>query len=323
MNKIKIALIGGSGFIGSRFIEIFKNTYDIRILDIKASLAFPNLYDYCDVREITDLRNNLLSNDIIINLAAEHHDNIQPISKYYETNTIGAKNICKVAKEKDIRKIIFTSTVAVYGLSNEPKSESSATFPFNDYGKSKLDAEKYYKIWQEECNTSLTIIRPTAIFGPLNRGNIYNLFNQIANDRFIMIGNGKSIKSIGYVDNLSHFISAAIKSDINQSRIYNFVDKPDLPTGQLVSIIRLGLNKKASQVFIPYFIAYTLGLMLDFLARLLSREFTISSIRIKKFCSSTVIESNYVLPDYKQVVTIEKGISKTLKYEFLNSSSDQ
>lgn len=316
MNKKRIVILGGSGFIGTNFISIYKKQYTIKILDIKKSSTFPEFYEYCDIRSLNQLRSSLKFGDILINLAAEHHDNIMPISRYYETNTQGAKNICQIAKEKEIKKIIFTSTVAVYGLDNSPKSEDTVTNPFNDYGKSKLDAEKHYIQWQKEYNTDLKIIRPTAIFGPTNRGNIYNLLNQIARNRFVMIGRGDNVKSIGYVDNISHMINASIINQNNEFELYNFADKPDLSTYELISIIREKLNKKPSRFFIPHTLAYIAGLWFDLFSKLCRKNFTISSIRIKKFCSPTTIYCNKKPNNYRQQVTIEDGISKTIKSEF-------
>ena len=50
------------------------------------------------------------------NLAAEHRDDVRPRSLYDEVNVEGAKNVCRVAEEKGINRIIFTSSVAVYGF---------------------------------------------------------------------------------------------------------------------------------------------------------------------------------------------------------------
>ena len=76
-------------------------------------------------------------------------------------------------------------------------------------------------------NRSLVIIRPTAVFGEENRGNVYNLLKQINSKNFIMIGNGKNKKSIAYVRNVADFIifSTKLNSGIH---IYNYIDKPDL-----------------------------------------------------------------------------------------------
>ena len=54
---------------------------------------------------------------------------------------------------------------------------------------------------------SLVIIRPTVIFGKGNRGNVFNLFNQINKGLFAMIGDGENIKSMAYVKNVASFLN--------------------------------------------------------------------------------------------------------------------
>ena len=56
----------------------------------------------------------------------------------------------QVCEEKGIEKIIFTSSVAVYGFSKPQTDESGEINPFNDYGKSKFQAEQQYRDWQKK-----------------------------------------------------------------------------------------------------------------------------------------------------------------------------
>lgn len=95
------SIIGGSGFIGTSLSKrLFKSGNSIRIFDIKASEAFRNSFNHTDVRNIDDLRKAIPKESIIINLAAEHRDDVLPRSLYKETNVHGAKNITIVAREK-------------------------------------------------------------------------------------------------------------------------------------------------------------------------------------------------------------------------------
>ena len=141
-------------------------------------------------------------------LAAEHKDNVKPISKYYETNVQGTKNVLKIMDEVGCQKLIFTSSVAIYGLNKINPKEEFIPDPFNHYGKSKLEAEKIIHEWymKNPDGKHVTIVRPTVIFGEKNRGNVYNLLNQICSGRFAVIGNGSNKKSMAYVGNVVNFL---------------------------------------------------------------------------------------------------------------------
>ena len=76
----------------------------------------------------------------------------------------------------------------------------------------------------DKFNRSLFIIRPTVIFGDGNRGNVYNLFNQIASGRFLMIGRGENKKSMAYVANVAAFPETCIVSEENYG-LFNYLDQ--------------------------------------------------------------------------------------------------
>ena len=241
-----ITIIGGSGFIGTRLVKRLANiTYtNLKIIDKVSSSTFSHLSCIADVGSVVQLRNAISSNTVIVNLAAEHRDDVRPLSRYDEVNVQGAKNISAVANEKGVQTIIFTSTVAVYGFAPIGTDESGKINPFNDYGRTKYEAEQVFKAWQAEAPTdrTLVIIRPTVVFGEQNRGNVYNLLRQIATGKFVMVGRGENRKSMAYVENVAAFIeySMSFKPGVH---IYNFIDKPDFTMNSLVANVNLILGR--------------------------------------------------------------------------------
>ena len=317
--SVKIAIIGGSGFIGTRLGKRLEKRNDLEfiILDKEPSATFPDHYKHCDVREIPSLREGLKGCDLIINLAAEHKDNVLPIELYYEVNVEGQKNICEVAEELDIKRHIFTSSVAIYGFVECDTDESGTFNPFNDYGRSKLQAEEILDDWYVEGRQS-TIIRPTVIFGEGNRGNVYNLLRQIASGKFMMIGNGENKKSMAYVENIAAFIEYMIDHG-KERQIFNYADKPDFTMNELCTAVFEALGRKKKPLRLPYFIGLVGGMTFDILSRILGREFPISAIRVKKFCATTqfssksINETGFIPP-----ADLRKAILATVKSEFLS-----
>jgi nucleoside-diphosphate-sugar epimerase len=318
-----IYLVGGSGFIGTRLAEQLINNrhFNVNIIDKALSKFFPNITTIGDVRDKSGLSDLISNKSIIINLAAEHRDDVKPISLYSEVNINGARNICDVARKKEVQTIIFTSTTAVYGFGKSGIDENGEVNPFNEYGRTKYEAEKIFKAWQAENSSerTLVIIRPTVVFGERNRGNVYRLLSQIASGSFIMVGNGNNCKSIAYVDNLTAFIehSFSFKAGIH---VYNFVDKPDFSMNELVLSVNriLGRNPKI-QFRIPYIVAFIIGKFFDFLSILTGSVFSVSSIRIKKFCANSVYETNIRNVGFESPIRIEDALEKTIRYEFVDA----
>jgi nucleoside-diphosphate-sugar epimerase len=316
----KIVIVGGSGFIGTRLAKCFEvNKINFEIIDKKISEKFPRFTKLVDVRNIDSLLKNL-EGDVIINLAAEHRDDVTPRSLYDEVNVDGARRVCEVAEAKGINKIIFTSSVAVYGFAPIGTKESGEINYFNDYGRTKYEAELIYKEWQQKDpqNRSLVIVRPTVVFGEQNRGNVYNLFKQIASGKFIMIGKGTNAKSMAYVENVAAFLEHSLTFDPG-IHIYNYVDKPDLNMLTLVKTVNRTLGKKAKIDFkLPYTIGYSIGKVFDLAAWLTGKKFTISSIRVKKFCANTAFGTSIEQTGFQRPVSLEQGIENTINYEFVD-----
>ena len=319
-------VIGGSGFVGTNLIRLLvQSDYKISNLDKSDSLTFPELTQIADVRSLSALSNKINKKvQTIVLLAAEHKDNINPVSLYYDVNVEGTSNVLATMEKKGINSIIFTSSVAVYGLNKPNPNEEYPVDPFNDYGKSKWQAEQLLKQWFEKDpqNRSVTIIRPTVIFGEQNRGNVYNLLKQIASGKFIMIGNGNNNKSMAYVGNLAAFIKYCLDNNQKGYHIYNYVDKPDLTMKELVGLVRKRLNKKSFSIHIPYFIGYVGGSCLDIISKITTQKFSISAVRVKKFCATTQFNAQKMLDlGFKPPYSLEEGLGRTVDYEFKSKIS--
>lgn len=318
---MQINIIGGSGFIGSRLTRRLRmgGGHQIRIIDKAPSNAFPELGIIADVRSLDDLRAGLLDGATLVNLAAEHRDDVRPVSLYEAVNVDGARNICTVAREKNVATIVFTSTVAVYGFAPIGTDESGTIAPFNDYGRTKYDAEQILSAWQREApaGRTLVIVRPTVVFGEQNRGNVYNLLRQIASGRFVMIGDGNNRKSIAYVENVAAFIEHAMTFSPG-IHIVNYVDCPDFTMDALVVLVRQSLGKAARVgMRLPKWVGLSVGKAFDLASLATGKRFSISAIRVQKFCANSTYGSAVGNTGFVPPVALSDALERTVRHEFI------
>ncbi|MDB2323482.1 NAD-dependent epimerase/dehydratase family protein [Planktomarina temperata] len=322
--SFKITVIGGSGFVGTNLcLQLALKQQEFEIIDLRLSKQFPSKCKIADVRDIDALRQTITGN-VIVNLAAVHRDDVRDKSEYHRTNVNGAENIASVCEEKGIEKIVFTSTVAVYGFAEPGTGEDGVINPFNEYGRTKFEAEEKLRDWQSKGLNSLLIIRPTVIFGEGNRGNVFNLLNQIASGKFVMVGKGQNKKSMAYIQNVVAFIETCISTE-QKYGVFNYVDTPDMTMNELVRQVRVKLKGKNSVgLRLPYWFGMILGKVADLVSALTGKNLPVSSIRVKKFTSSTEFNSaKNTLDQFKAPLSLSQGIERTLQSEFISPSPHQ
>lgn len=318
---MKISFIGASGFVGTRILDLYdNNNVNLKNIDIAQSQTHANITEIGDVLDTEFLSKTLENSDCVVLLAAQHRDDVSPISLYYDVNVSGLKNVLSVMEKVNCKRLLFFSSVAIYGLDKDCPDENFIPDPFNHYGKSKWEAEQVLQCWYKtHPDWNINIIRPSVIFGEHNRGNVYNLLKQIVSGRFLMIGKGTNKKSMAYVGNVAAFAKYLIDNYTEGYNVFNYTDKPDFSVNTLVQSVYEVLEKTPPKTRIPYFVGILGGYCFDMLACILRKKLSISSIRIKKFCAETSINATKAHSSgFKAPFDLKEGLSKTIRSEFMN-----
>jgi GlcNAc-P-P-Und epimerase len=200
-------IFGGSGFIGSHLVRELRSRgiSDITIADLeepRGDLFAGTRYVPCDVRQPISL-GIVGQAPVVVNLAAVHRTPGHPDHEYFDTNVNGALNITRFCEDSGATTLWFTSSIAVYGPTEEPKSEQSTLTPVSAYGKSKFEAEQIQRAWQEQGgDRKLVIVRPAVIFGRGEKGNFTKLAKVLKRGIFVYPGRNDTVKGCGYVEDL-------------------------------------------------------------------------------------------------------------------------
>ncbi|KFN39207.1 3-beta hydroxysteroid dehydrogenase [Smithella sp. F21] len=200
-------IFGGSGFIGSHMLRYLRNkrAKEIVVADIAENNhpRYPGvIYKKCDVRE--KIPSDLISDpDVVINFAAVHRTPGHEDHEYFDTNVKGARNVADFCERTGCNTLWFTSSISVYGPSEEPMYETSALNPESAYGMSKQQAEAIHREWQEkDPRRKLVVARPAVVFGARENGNFTRLAKALKRGFFVFPGRSDTIKGCGYVEDL-------------------------------------------------------------------------------------------------------------------------
>jgi GlcNAc-P-P-Und epimerase len=316
---MNILITGGSGFIGSYFNEKLTNHDKVINFDLREPInPTEHLFVKGDLRRLDDVENVISNHKIekIIHLAAAHHDfGIEP-DEYFETNEAGTKILCEIASKYKIKDIIFYSSVAVYGDNKTPSHEEMDPIPSNDYGCSKLAAEKVLKEWVSESQERrVIVIRPCLVYGPRNVANMYNLIKQIDSGKFFNVGKGDNVKSICYVENI---VEATLYVDehINESgfHVFNYADEPQLTSKQTANHIANCLGKKDQSSF-PIWLLLLAALPFDIIIKITGKNLPVSTARVKKFATETYHKAEKIrLFGFKSTYDNYQGLKKMVEW---------
>ena len=296
-----IVLFGGSGFVGRHLQKmivgqkLFDTTY---IADIRAPREKNDRCTYvaCDVR--TPIAENLCEEtpSCIVNLAAVHTSPGHPANEYFETNILGAQNVCAYAEAKGISTIVFTSSISVYGPGEDEKTEDSIQMPAIPYGSSKAIAEYIHREWYNKDRTarSLSIVRPGVIFGKTEGGNFTRIANALEKGFFPLPGRTDTIKACLYVKDICRFILSKVQGKSGYC-LYNFCLPQKITIAEIVAAFKKILGYRAITPVIPLPFITTSAFLLGTMNIPIVRKMGMVPERIVKLVRSTNISSQKLI----------------------------
>ena len=233
----KLLITGSSGFVGSYFINKYKNKYDIK--------TFSFLKDDINNLDCNDI-------DIVFHLSAlVHQMGGASASEYERVNVTQTLQLAQKAKNSGVKHFVFMSTVKVYGEETDSiYTESTSCHPEDEYGKSKLKAELELQKLEDE-NFKASIVRTPIVYGYGVKANIKNLVNLVNKVPVLPFGKIENKRSMVYIGNLCHLVDIVIQQQ--KSGIFLASDDEPLSTSRLIELIAKNLDKKIYLIKIPFF----------------------------------------------------------------------
>jgi GlcNAc-P-P-Und epimerase len=232
--------------------------------------------------------------ELILNLAAVHREPGHQPHEYFETNLKGADNVCAWASASGCERIVFTSSIAPYGPSEELKDEGSLPVPDSPYGSSKLAAEKTHIAWQAGCpGRKVLILRPGVVFGPGEGGNVTRLVRSVAKGYFVYMGNRQTRKAGGYVKELCRVVRFGLEQQDTSGEcvtLLNFSINPPPLLEMYVDAIRKVAGIRRSPMNLPRPLLLAVSYPIHAVATMFGLRQPISPVRVRKLFRSTSID---------------------------------
>lgn len=264
-----VVVFGGAGFIGSHLLRRLASEGVAKLYSVdirKPKIRVPGVnYVFGDVRNLADFS---IPDAVgaIYNFAAVHTTPGHANHEYYETNIQGATEVTAYARRAGVDSIVFTSSISVYGPSEDVKTEDTSPEPESAYGWSKWLAEGVHRSWlSEQPSRRLIIARPAVIFGHAEGGNFTRLAKLMRGGLFVYPGRKDTVKACFYVEDLLDALFYA-RSRNERSILFNAAYPDHYTIEEIVRTFKAAHFPKARELLVPRWVVMTAARLLRPLA---------------------------------------------------------
>ena len=323
---MKVAITGGTGCLGQPLLnKLINSGIDIQLLVLphdqaKNSLSKKIRIIYGDLSSFDALKSLTRECEIVFHLAGKVHS--IPKSKYEEqeffrVNVEGTRNLLRVSKFNKVKRVIFYSTVGVYGKdANFHGDELSQCRPVYVYAKTKYLSEQLVLNAYKNGGPSGTVFRFPVVYGPLDRGNVARLINAVKKKRIVYFGSADYLRSMISSVNTAEaaYISAINSKAIN--KLFCVTDGVDYTINQLIETICKGLEMSWRPNRIPLSLGKCMGIIGDIFERISNRTMPINSSRFRKLSTSLTFSCDRIKEQigYRPVKSFQEGIKDEIRW---------
>lgn len=263
---MKILVTGGAGFIGShvtvKLIEencqvvVIDNLSTGRVENIPKGIKFIKM-DICSDKLIEVFVSEQF--DAVIHLAAQTMVPVSLDKPYYDCqlNVLGTVNILEACRKSNVKRVVFSSTAAVYGnVDSVPISENAKTCPTSFYGLSKLTVEKYLQLYHDVFGLDFIILRYANVYGERQgdggEGGVISIFLR-------KIGDGESLSIFGDGGQTRDFIYAGDVANANYqalitqnvNAVYNISTQTEVSVNYLIDVLQMVTGNEIEKMYCP------------------------------------------------------------------------
>lgn len=316
----KIFITGGSGFIGTNFIDVFAGKeYEILNYDLSSPLKKEHIpyWEKGDLMNASELRKKLVdfNPDWVVHLAArtDCDENIT-VEDGYQVNTTGTDNLLQAVKAcSQVDRVIITSTQFVCGPGRLPKHDEDY-YPHTVYGQSKVETERLTRSANLDC--CWTLIRPTNVWGPWHMRYSREFWKIVDKGLYFHPGVKSPTRSYGYVGNLVWQVIEILnaqKDNVDGEVFY--VGDRSVVIQKWIEAFHHEISNGKKMKAIPFPILKGIGKVGDLISSVMGKPFYITTSRLKSMTTDydTPMAKTFELlgePPY----SLETGVRETVKW---------
>ena len=316
MNKMVDLITGGTGFIGTKLVEaLSKQGRKLRVLVRKTSKIndlkrFNPEFVFGDINDKDSLNRAVKGVDTVFHLAGFIGGAGVGYKELHRINVVGTRNLMEACAESKVKKVVHFSSVSAMGEVKQYANEDVSCNPVSFYDKSKYKGELAVREFKRKFK--VIIVRPTIVYGPGELKTRMKMFKLVNKGVFRIIGHGRNLIAMVYVDNLIEGVLLADKKGV-PGEAYILSDERVYTMNEFFGAIAKEERVKIPG-HIPKWLAYPVALAFEVLARISSFNAPLSFERIRTLTisKSFSIEKAKRELGYSPKVGLREGVRRTV-----------
>src|SRR5687768_854488 len=253
-------ITGGAGFIGSHVAQHCLNLgHEVIVLDdlsggfedhLPEGVTFVkgSVYDHILIEKLFDQ----YKFDYVYHLAAYAAEGLSHFIRRfnYNNNLIGSMNLINASVNHNVKRFVFTSSIAVYGAGQTPLTEEMTPIPEDPYGVAKLAVEQDLKCAHHMFGLDYTVFRPHNVYGEKQNiadryRNVVGIFmNQLLKgEPMTVFGDGEQQRAFTHVDDVAPLIAECVNVPASKNEIFNVGADVPFTVNELATAIANAMGK--------------------------------------------------------------------------------
>ncbi len=317
----KTLVTGATGFTGGALAErLVRDGEPVRAFVRSPQRAEPlrKLGIECrvvDIKSPQEVLDNFEGIDRVYHIAAAFRTEHSDRDEFRLVNVEATRHLLDAAKRHNVEQFLHCSTVGVQGqIDDPPAAEDYRVGPGDHYQETKLEGERLALSYFRDGLPG-SVVRPVGIYGPGDR-RFLKLFRPIARGMFVMIGNGRTLYHLTYIDDLVEGIVLAARRPEGRGEVFTIAGERYTTIGELVGMIADAVGRRRPWLRIPFYPVYAASVVCDRVCRPLGLEPPIYPRRVEFFYKDRAfsIDKARRLLGYRPRVDLPEGLRATAEW---------
>jgi UDP-glucose 4-epimerase len=319
-----VLITGATGALGPGVIRAFASTgWHIRTLSRHtpragtAAAAYPHVA--ADITDREAVERAVSGATAVVHMAALLHvldPKADLLPEYRRVNIDGTSVVLDAARRSGVRRVVFISSIAVYGASLDFTDEQAEPRPETPYASTKLEAEGLVcRATSADGSPLGVVLRLGAVYGPSIKGNYERLVWSLARGWFVPVGNGTNRRTLVFEDDAAEAIVLAASHALAAGRYFNVTDGQVHTVAAITGAICRALGRRPPRLSVPLGVARALVACNQVAFRLARRRPPITPATLEKYAEDVAVRGERIREalGFEPSWSLEDGWRRTIE----------